>query len=124
MTPMQNKSQEKHSGMIDALAGSYPGMKRLGFWKAVGDLATELGCEVETRKTFLPDAYRLNRETSEIEIHEVVRTHDLDHHKMKALGLMWEDWDCDAGHDWLPVLYIHRRSLPVQRVELSDYAYL
>lgn len=78
-------------------------------------LADETGSEIR-KHPFLPDAFRINRQTRRIEIHEAVNTHDVPARKLHIMGYFWFDWDAECGNDWLPVLYIHKegQTAPMQ----------
>lgn len=102
-----SRSQELHKSLIQDLVITIPGVETRNFWKSVMDLARELDAEI-LKQPFLPDAFRINRERQEIEIHEVVVTSDLTPRKLQAMGAFWGDWDGEGPHDWLPVLYVHK----------------
>lgn len=120
-TASYSGQQVAHSAMIDALCSADPEVKRKGFWKAVIALSDDPE-EPIIRRRFVPDAFKLNRDTMEIEIHEVVRTNDLTERKLKAMGWLWGDFDCEPT-DWYPVLYVHREGYSPRRIDLCPWYY-
>lgn len=109
-------AQLAHSALIADLCVSDPDIKTKGFWKAVIALSED-DEEPVRKQPFLPDAYKINHATTEIEIHEIVRTNDVSHNKLLAMGALWGDFDCEAS-DWYPVLYVHREGFQPRRVDL------
>ena len=111
------RSQARHTALIADLVASHPDMQTKGFWRAVRSLADELGAEIWDHR-FRPDAFRINRETQTIEIHEVVVSHDLPRRTLQMMGMFWFDWDCEGDHDWLPTLWVHREGAKPQEYDL------
>lgn len=112
-------AQVAHSALIAGLCRTDPEIKTKGFWKAVIALSDDPD-EPVLKQPFLPDAYKINHATTEIEIHEIVRTNDVSHEKLLSMGWLWGDFDCEAS-DWYPVLYVHREGFQPRKVELCAW---
>jgi hypothetical protein len=118
-----SREQVKHKALIAALCASDPDIQTKGFWKAVERLADELDYWDAPRKgQFRPDAHKVNRQTCELEIHEVVNTHDVSERKLIEMGWLWGDMDAEAP-DWHPVLFVHREGFAPKRVDLRQWYY-
>jgi len=117
----------EHIAGVDAVIAGYPGAAIMGFPQAVRDLRARLKCsEPAPEIHFVPDAYRINEDTCEIEIFEVEVTHPIPARKLRDLGLYWSEWDAEGEHDWLPVLIQvdrfgthHRRDLSIAYFETA-----
>ena len=119
-------TQQHIDGVADILR-STPGARVVGFNAAVRELRSALHCDgpgPEIR--FVPDAYRINHATSEIEIYEVEVTHPIPARKLADLGFYWAEWDAECDHEWEPVLFqidrfgtTHRRALSIAYVEMA-----
>lgn len=112
-------AQVAHSAMIAQLSINDPEIRAKGFWRAVIALSDDLD-EPVRKQRFLPDAYKINHATHEIEIHEVVRTNDLTENKLTAMGLLWGDFDCEPT-EWYPVLYVHREGFTPRQIDLCHW---
>lgn len=95
-----------HQRMIADILRDYPGARVIGFQQALRALRDEIGAEDDIPPSFRPDAYRINRDTRDIEIFEVEVSCVLSPAKIAQLGDWWFDWDSEGRHDWLPVLIL------------------
>lgn len=97
--------------MIAGLLANIPGLQKRGFWRTVIALAEEPQIDVELRKReFLPDAFRIDRESCVIEIHEAVNTHPPKRRALMAMGMLWYDFDSGGWGEeqWDVKLFLHR----------------
>lgn len=125
--PKRDAFTKQHVDGVAAILRDYPGARTEGFPSAVRDLRDRVGCRGEEPAiNFVPDAFRLNEETCEIELFEVEVTHPVPTAKLADLGWYWSQWDAEDGHEWLPVLIqidrfgtAHRRDLSIAYFELS-----
>lgn len=83
------------------------------------DLASELNADIG-RHPFIPDAFKIDREASEILIYEVVHYSDLTPAKLRSVAELWMDWDDEAGHDWSVRLFVQRIGEPMFEVDLCQ----
>lgn len=113
---------EAHRRQIAAVLADCPGARSSGFWNEHGALCDREGI-VRWRSTFLPDAFRFNAETTEIEIYEVEVRSPLTSAKIAVLGEFWEDWDGEGDSDWTPVLILVDRFGNRSRMDLMHAAY-
>lgn len=98
----------RHEIAIRLLVNSRPDIHRNGFRQAVRELWAELADpeldDGPPQMPFLPDAYRIDRESEELILYEVEDSNPISPQKLAALGEFWFDWDCEGQHDWLPRL--------------------
>lgn len=114
----------QHVRGVAEILETYPDARTMGFPTVIRDLRAELGCEDDPPEVhFIPDAFRLNRDTHEIEIFEVEVTHPTPISKLHELGVYWSYWDAEDNHEWLPVLITVDRFGQSRRFDLS-LAYL
>lgn len=111
-----------HRRAIAELVASILGAKENGFWAAHERLCRAEGV-APFRSRFLPDAYRFNTETQEIELYEVEVHCALTPAKIALLAEFWEDWDEEGGTDWLPVLILVDRFGNRSRMDLRCAVY-
>ena len=116
---MSGKMTELHKTLIQKLLGDIPGCVTDGFWREHDALRKSLDLG-PLRVKIRPDAFRINHETSEIEIYEVEVESVLTPTKIRELGLLWDDWDAEGSHDWLPVLFVVDRYGNINRLDLMD----
>lgn len=115
---MSNQKETLHTKLIDQLIDGIPGVRQHGFWRAHSELCQHLDIE-EMRFGFVPDAWRINKNSSEIEIFEVEVHSKLKAHKIRILGEFWEFWDGECS-DWLPVLILVDRFGNQSRMDLQS----
>lgn len=96
--------RSKHKVLIEHMCDEIPGLQSTGFWPSVKNLLDELDIEFK-RLPFNPDAFRVDRENTTLEIHEAVITHSPRDDALRAMGSLWFDFDC--AH-WDVKLFIHR----------------
>lgn len=109
----------EHVRGVAAILAEFPDAATTGFPTVMRALRDELGCEDDPPEiSFIPDAFRLNRATQEIEIYEVEVTHGVSLQKLHALGYYWGQWDAEGDHDWLPVLITVNRFGHQRRFDL------
>ena len=116
---MSGKMTELHKTLIQKLLDDIPSCSAKGFWNAHDALRKSLGLE-PLRVRIRPDAFRINHESSEIEIYEVEVESVLTSAKIRELGVLWEEWDAEGTHDWLPVLFVVDRYGNINRLDLMD----
>jgi hypothetical protein len=126
MPPARGTHTALHKSRVAGIVTNYLGARTLGFPTVAADLWARLGYEGSAPvSAFVPDAFRFNEATSEIELYEVEVTHPLSDHKMAVLGNYWAEWDAEDG-DWLPVVIRvdrfgnhHRMDLGIAYFEMS-----
>lgn len=126
--PVRRRTGEttRHEIAIRMLVGSHPDIHRNGFWEAARALHTELNAGFDHgheffRHSFLPDAYRIDRENCDLLIYEVEDSHPIPVDKLEMYADMWFDWDCEGHHDWLPRLFtIDRYGRATGEIDLGD----
>jgi hypothetical protein len=119
-TKMSGKISPRHDALVQQVLAEVPGSAINDLPAALRALADEIGDPGLARIYFRPDAYRINRETQELELYEVEVTSPITRGKVRQLGDLWFDWDSEGDHDWLPVLFIVDRYGHRNRVDLED----
>ena len=120
------QSDTPHELAIRRLIDSHQDLCRNGFWEAIKQLCDELGEDDVPTKLgfrFQPDAYRIDRQASEILLYEVEVTSLVTPDKMKLIAAFWEWWEASGDHDWMPRLFLVNRYGHQGEVDLSAHAY-
>lgn len=120
-TGQRGKPGELHQSIVAKIIREREGSAATGFHAAHDALCDELGID-RYPASMIPDAYRFNRATCEIEIYEVEIRSPLSGPKAQTLGSLWEFWDCEIS-DWEPVLFVADRYGNVSRMDLSHIFY-
>jgi len=119
---------QQHLDGVAAILRDYPGAQTTGLPMAVRALRDRLGCEDEPPIiNFVPDAFRINEGTQEIELFEVEVTHAIPDRKLRDLVSYWFEWESEGEHDWLPILIQvdrfgsrHRRDLAIAYFDMAS----
>jgi len=116
---------DAHRKHIADVLRDYPGAQAGGFETAMHALHKE-ACGRSFGEMaspgFRPDAFRINRETSEIELYEVEITSALTDRKVIDMGMFWFEWDCEDC-PWIPVLIVVDRYGHRNRIDLMHAYY-
>lgn len=107
--PVHQRDLTRHEIAIRMLVNSDPDIHRNGFRAAVRALWVEINegnewYEDAPSMDFLPDAYRIDRETQSLILYEVEDSNPISPSKLQKLGWFWFCWDCEDYHDWMPRL--------------------
>jgi hypothetical protein len=97
-----------HERLIRDLIANDPKMCRNGFWRAVRDIAEEVGLSDDewlSDRDFQPDAYLIDREAQVVRIYEVEVTSPLSEKKLFDYAWFWFLWECEGDTEWIPKLY-------------------
>ncbi|MGJ3625934.1 hypothetical protein AB5I41_01355 [Sphingomonas sp. MMS24-JH45] len=117
---------QAHGQLIERILTDFPGAQTTGFKQAYRSLEEELDVWEPTDfiiDFLLPDAYRINRETQELEIFEGRGHLRVTSRKVETLGMIWFYWDAECSNVWLPVLFIVNRYGQTSRFDLRDAYY-
>ncbi|MBB4857033.1 hypothetical protein HNO88_000330 [Novosphingobium chloroacetimidivorans] len=96
--------EDRHKLLIDQTVASFPGVQKAGFWPAMRTLYEELDLEFQ-KYPFNPDAFKVDRESKTVEIHEAVVTHAPTERCLCCMGWIWFDLDNAL---WGTKLFLHR----------------
>lgn len=99
------RSQERHKQLISSIVLKH-GAETKSFWKAIRTLSEqEDWWEPPREQPFRPDAFKIDREASTVEIHEAVVTHPPSRNGLLCMGAFWFAMDCES---WDVRLFLHR----------------
>lgn len=105
MHERRTRSQQKHAELIDAIVEMH-GAETKQFWPAIADLAESEGWwDAPRGQPFRPDAFKIDRTTQTIEIHEAVITHPPSEKTLLSMGSLWFALDSE---EWDLKLFLHR----------------
>ena len=118
---MPGNITDLHKLLTSNIIQTVPDAREHSFWAAHDELCAAIDIERGFSLPFRPDAFRINHETSEIEIYEIEVRSKLSAPKIEMLGALWQWWDGEEV-DWLPVLFVVDRFGNMNRMELGDAA--